>query len=61
MPQALIIGSVTSPRNGKRYDVKWNSYSKDVYVAYAGRSAIGNAASAEAALAKAVAWLAANT
>ncbi len=61
MSSAVIIGSVTSPRNGKRYDVKWNSYSKDAYVAYAGWALVGNAASAEEALAKALSWLAANT
>jgi len=58
---AVVIGSVTSPSNGKKYDVKWNSSGKDAYVSYAGWSLIGNASSASEALSKAVSWLASNS
>lgn len=61
MSSATVIGSVTSPSNGKKYDVKWNSVSKDAYVSYAGWTAIGNASSVNEALSKAVSWLASNS
>ena len=61
MSSAEVIGSVKSPSNGKSYDVKWNSYSKDAYVSYGGWASVGNASTANEALSKAVSWLASNS
>jgi hypothetical protein len=61
MAWASVVGTVTSPSNGKRYDVKWNSSGKDAYVSYAGWSFVGNASSESEALSKATSWLASNS
>jgi len=53
---ATVIGRVKSGK-GKSYEVKWDSYSKDAYVAYAGWTSIGKASSARDAMYKAEAWL----
>ncbi|MCK6621578.1 MAG: hypothetical protein HUU32_23285 [Calditrichaceae bacterium] len=53
---AQIIGRVKS-RNGKTYEVKWDSMNKEVYVSYAGWSYVGKAFSASEAMNKAEAWL----
>ena len=61
MSWASVIGTVTSPSNGKRYEVKWNSSGGDAYVSYAGWAFIGNASSESDAIQKAVSWLASNS
>jgi len=61
MSWASVIGTVTSPSNGKKYDVKWNSSDGDAYVSYAGWAFIRNASSANEALSMAVSWLASNS
>ena len=61
MSWASVIGTVTSPSNGKRYEVKWNSSGRDAYVSYAGWAFIGNASSEGDAIAMAVRWLASNS
>jgi hypothetical protein len=53
---ATVIGRVKSGK-GKSYEVKWNPSSKEVYVAYAGWTFVGNAPSAREAMYKAEAWL----
>lgn len=53
---AAIIGRVKSG-SGKSYEVKWDSSSKDVYVAYAGWTKAGKASSAGDAMRTAEAWL----
>jgi len=58
---AQVIGSVTSPSNGKSYDVKWDSYNKDTYVSYAGWSLVGSASSSGEALNISKSWLASNS
>jgi hypothetical protein len=58
---AEIIGSVTSPSNGKSYDVKWDSYNKDTYVSYAGWSEVGTASGVEEALDLSIGWLSSNS
>lgn len=50
------LGNVKSG-SGKTYEVKWDSFSNDVYVSYAGWTLIGTANSAEEAMNKAEAWL----
>ena len=47
---AQVVGSVTSPSNGKTYEVKWDSYNKDTYVSYAGWSEVGTASNETEAL-----------
>ena len=44
-------------RSGNEYEVKWDSNSRDVYVAYAGWTLVGKAESAGDAMRKAEAWL----
>lgn len=61
MSWASVIGTVTSPSNGKRYDVKWNSSGKDAYVSYAGWAFVGNASSENEALELAIRWLSQNS
>ncbi len=61
MSSASVIGTVTSPSNGKRYDVKWDSSGGDAYVSYAGWSFVGNASSGKEALSMAISWLASNS
>jgi len=46
---ATIIGRVKSG-SGKSYEVKWDSFSKEVYVSYAGWSLVGKAYSASEAM-----------
>lgn len=58
---AQVIGNVTSPSNGKSYDVKWDSYNKDTYVSYAGWSEVGKASSPEEALDISIGWLYSNS
>ncbi len=58
---AQIIGTITSPSNGKRYDVKWDSFNKDTYVSYAGYSEVGKASNEAEALDISVIWLASNS
>ncbi len=53
---AEVIGSVQSG-TGKRYDVKWDPMSKQVYVSYAGWALCGTANSAGEAMRKAEAFL----
>jgi hypothetical protein len=53
---AEVIGRVKSG-SGKSYEVKWDSSSKDVYVAYAGWTSCGQASSAGDAMRKAEAFL----
>ena len=50
------IGRVKSGK-GKLVEVWWDSASKDIYVAYAGKTHIGKAESAGDAMRKAEAWL----
>jgi len=58
---AEIIGSVTSPSNGKSYEVKWDSYSNDTYVSYAGWSYVGKAFDEDEALSISINWLVSNS
>ncbi|MBI5710843.1 MAG: hypothetical protein HZC42_11150 [Candidatus Eisenbacteria bacterium] len=53
---AQVIGTVTSG-SGKRYEVKWDPASRDVYVSYAGWAHCGKADSAGDAMRRAEAWL----
>ncbi|MDY0151656.1 MAG: hypothetical protein RBS43_05235 [Candidatus Cloacimonas sp.] len=53
---ATIIGKVKSGSH-KQYEVKWDEYSKDTYVSWAGWASIGKASSAGEAMRKAEAWL----
>jgi len=53
---ASVIGSVTSG-SGKKYDIKYDESSKDIYINYAGWTHIGTAPTAKAAIDKAYAWL----
>lgn len=53
---ATVIGRVKS-KSGKSYEVKWDSASRDVYVAYAGWTSCGKASSAGEAMNKAEAYL----
>jgi len=53
---ASIIGSVGSG-SGKRFDVKWDEYGKEVYVSYAGWTKVGKANSAGDAMRVAEAWV----
>lgn len=52
----MKLGWVKSS-NGKSYEVKWDQYSKEVYISYAGWSYVGHASSAKEAIHKAEAWL----
>lgn len=54
---ATVIGRVTSGKNNKSYEVKWDSASRDVYVSYAGWTSCGTANSASEAMKKAEAFL----
>ena len=58
---AEVIGSVTSPSNGKTYEVKWDSYNNDTYVSYAGWREVGKASDASEALDKSIGWLSSNS
>jgi len=58
---AQVVGSVTSPSNGKTYEVKWDSYNKDTYVSYAGWSSVGTASTEAEALNISENWLASNS
>ena len=58
---AQVVGSVTSPSNGKTYEVKWDSYNKDTYVSYAGWSSVGTASTSTEALNISENWLASNS
>lgn len=53
---ASVIGDVRSG-SGKRYEVKWDELSQDIYVSWAGWSHVGRASSAREAMTKAEAWL----
>ncbi len=50
------IGSVKSGK-GKTYYVKWDSFSREVYVSYAGWSSCGKASTAGDAMRRAEAYL----
>ncbi len=54
---ATEIGKVKGGKSGKHYSVYWDSYSKDLYVGYAGKTRIGKANSAQEAMHKAEAWV----
>lgn len=54
---AEVIGTVKSG-SGKSYQVKWNRFSKETYVSYAGWTYLGKANSPEQAMNKARAFLA---
>ncbi len=58
---AEVVGKVKSPNNHKTYDVKWNSYSKETYVSYAGSTYIGKAKDVQQAINFALSWLMQNT
>ncbi len=53
---ATIIGKVKSGSR-KDYEVKWDSYSKEVYVNWGGWSRIGKTSTASDAMRMAEAWL----
>lgn len=53
---ATVIGRVKSGK-GKSYEVKWDQFSRDVYVSWGGWSHVGKASSANEAMNKAEAWL----
>jgi len=53
---ATVIGRVRSGK-GKTYEVKWDSLSRDVYVAYAGWTHAGKASSVTDAMQKSEAYL----
>ena len=53
---ATVIGRVKSGKD-KRYEVKWDKASLDVYVSYAGWSHVGKASSAGEAMTMTKAWL----
>lgn len=54
---AQILGRVKSKKTFKSFEVKWDSYDRNVYVSYAGWTKIGLASSASEAMNKAEAWL----
>lgn len=54
---AEVIGNVVSGRQRTTYKVKWDPYSKQVYVSYAGWTNVGTASSPREAMNKAEAWL----
>jgi hypothetical protein len=53
---AEVIGRVKSG-SGKSYEVKWDAFTKDVYVAYAGWTRCGKADSVGDAMRRAEAFL----
>ena len=54
---AQKIGRVTAGKTKRSFEVSWDSYSKEVFVHYGGRTSIGKAYSASEAMNKAEAWL----
>lgn len=54
---ATVIGRVKSGSTKKSYEVKWDQSDKNVYVAWAGWTKVGQAYSAGEAMNKAEAWL----
>lgn len=54
---AQFIGRVKSGRTRKKYDVKWDSSDRNVYVSWAGDTRAGKASSASEAMNLAEAWL----
>jgi hypothetical protein len=52
----MTVGHVKSGR-GSSYAVRWDEYSKEIYVDYAGWTYVGKAGSAGDAMRKAEAWL----
>ncbi len=54
---AIVIGRVTSKKDRKSYEVKWDESSKDIYISWGGWSSVGKASSAHEAMVKAEAWL----
>ena len=52
----MKLGTVKSGK-GKRIEVHWDKFSKEVYVDYAGRSLVGHAETVSVAMDKAKAWL----
>jgi hypothetical protein len=52
----MTVGHVKSGK-GSRYAVRWDQYSKEIYVDYAGWTYVGKASSAADAMTKAEAWL----
>jgi hypothetical protein len=53
---STIIGRVKSG-SGKSYEVKWDSFAKEVYVSYAGWTLVGKAYSASEAMTMAEAFV----
>ncbi|HPS30949.1 MAG TPA: hypothetical protein PLZ43_11885 [bacterium] len=53
---ATVIGKVKAG-SGKTFEVKWDQGDKNIYVAWAGWTKIGQAGSASEAMVKAEAWL----
>lgn len=51
------LGSVISGKTKQTCTVYWDSYSKEVFVGWAGQTKIGTASSAREAMNKAEAWL----
>jgi hypothetical protein len=51
------LGWVKSGQSKRSIEVKWNPYSKEVYVSWGGWTYVGKAYSASEAMTKAEAWL----
>ncbi|MEN6320825.1 MAG: hypothetical protein ABFD82_18985 [Syntrophaceae bacterium] len=49
---ASVIGRVTSGKERKSYEVKWDQSNQDVYVSYAGWSHVGKSSNASDAMKK---------
>jgi hypothetical protein len=54
---SIKLGFVKSGKSKKRVEVKWDSYSHEVYVAWGGWTYAGKAYSASEAMNRAEAWL----
>ena len=52
-----VIGRVKGGSTRKTFDVKWDSFTHEVYVGYAGSTFVGKASSAGEAMRKAEAWV----
>lgn len=54
---SIKLGYVKSGKTKKKYEVKWNSYSHEVYVDWGCWTKVGHAYSAGEAMNRAEAWL----
>ena len=54
---SIKLGFVKAGKSKKKYEVKWDSYTKETYVGWGGWSYIGKAYSSGEAMNRAEAWL----